>query len=101
MAGHPSIPDLKKNQGVVEELIPVIEEHVSQTPAQQDAKERTHGDEICDLIGPQVGISILCKTTIQQDPYDESRQIRQPIPTDTNSSAEMDQKGTQIMNVVG
>ena len=72
MAGHASLPDTKKNQGVMEEPVGIIKEHVAETPSQKHAKESAHRDEIRNLIGPQIGISTLRKMLIKQDADDES-----------------------------
>lgn len=100
MTGHPSLPDPDDEKRIVKESDRIVEEHVAEPPPKKHSEEGPHRDEIRHLVGPQVGISPLSQSPVEQGADYESGQIGQPVPAEAESP-DFQKKRAQVMDIVG
>ena len=101
MTGHASFPDAEKEQRVLQKAIEIIKQHVSQSSANDDAEERSPGDEVRDLIRSEIAVTAPRQVAVEQRSKKKSKNVSEPIPTEADSIAKADEEGTEIVNVEG
>ena len=101
VTGHPSLPDTEKHEWIVKKTFPVVKEQVSKAPTQKDSKKRPHRNEISDLRWEQIRISEYGKAPVKEYADQKPRKISHSVPADSQTSPQMDQERTEVMDVIG
>src|SRR4051794_22722949 len=101
MAGHPPVPEFEKAQRVREESAQVVKKHVPDAAAENDAEQGSPDDEVLHRLGLEVGIPLPGQSAVHPDPHHERRNISQPVPPQSEARPKLDDKWTEMMDVVG
>ena len=94
MTGHAAIPELEKNQRILDEVSPIVEKHVSEPAAQDDAEEGRSGDEVSHFRRPNIGISLASQMNEEAVCRRKSQHIGEAIPTQADAISEFNEERT-------
>ena len=101
MAGHAALVDEEEDPGGADELVEVVEQHVAEATAEDDAEEGDEGDEVSDSGRLQLGEAALGQVAHDAVGEVEAEDVGEPIPVDGEGVGKFDDMRGEVVEVVG
>ena len=100
MRGHTSLPDTEKHEGIAQETIEVVEQHLAEAPADEHAEDGATRDEIANFVRRDDRKPALGQIEVDEIRDRKRRQVGESIPTHPEPVAELHGERIQIMHPV-
>jgi hypothetical protein len=100
VARHATIPESEKNQRISQKILPIVKKHIPKSPSQNDPKKRRASDEVAYVSGWNIAVAPPGKMEADAICGGKRQHVGETIPPESKALAELNQKGTEIMNVV-
>jgi hypothetical protein len=101
MARHAAVPEPEKQERIRTKRVEIVEQHVTQPPAEHDAEDRAPDDEIAHRLGLEIGVALTRKALVERDADEERGHVGEAIPAHAKTGRELDEKRAEVVNVVG
>src|SRR2546421_6072743 len=99
VARHSAFPHAKDRKRFAQHLR-FVEKNEAQSSSDNDAEERSAGDEIADFGDRQVGITAPCQNAINKIAANKREHVSESVPARTNIVPEPEDQRIKIVNVI-
>src|SRR6266446_5939013 len=98
---HSAIPDSQDAQWIGCEHLRPVENHITESPANENAEQRCIKGKVGDLSFGQGTVAFSREPLKQVKSSNKSAEIGHSVPADSNLVVKPDEEGIEVMNVVG
>ena len=96
---HPAVPNSKDGKRIGQRLSRSIKEHVTESPTGDHAQRRRE-NEVAHLVRWQSAIAALRQPAQEEKTAEESEEIRESVPANTEARSEFDHERTEIIEII-
>jgi hypothetical protein len=98
---HSAVPDTQDSKRIFRDHRGTIKQHVPDPASDEDAKQRSEKNKVPDLIFLERAVTVSGQQFHHVKRGNESGNVREAIPSDSDLVVELNKERTEMMNVKG